>query len=256
MHGPEAMTMLEIIGHESIRELRLARPPVNALDPGLLELLGVELDRGASERLAALVLSGQPGIFTGGLDIRALLALERGELERFWRLFFGVQAKIAASPVPVIAAITGHCPAGGTVLALYCDRRIMARGEFRIGLNEVQVGIFAGPVIYRAYERLLGTRVAAELLTRGALVMPDEALKLGLVDELAEPDEVVPRALAFARELAALPGTAFARTRALVRADLVALFGDLDVFLAEASAAWFEPETQQRLRAIFSRPPR
>jgi Delta3-Delta2-enoyl-CoA isomerase len=247
------MKMLEIIDHESIRELRLARPPVNALDPGLLERLGAELDRGASERRAAIVLSGQPGIFTGGLDIRALLALERGALERFWRLFFGVQAKIAASPVPVIAAITGHCPAGGTVLALYCDRRIMARGEFRIGLNEVQVGIFAGPVIYRAYERLIGTRAAGELLMRGALVMPEEALKLGLVDELADPGEVVTRALAFARELTALPAAAFRRSRTLVRADLVALFTDLDSFLAEASDAWFEPETQQRLRAIFSR---
>ncbi|MGH8308782.1 MAG: enoyl-CoA hydratase/isomerase family protein [Steroidobacteraceae bacterium] len=245
--------MLETIEHGAIRELRFARPPVNALDPQLLGVLLRALEKGIDERVAALILSGQPGMFSAGLDIPALLRLDRDQLRQFWPLFFGVQGRIASSPIPVIAAITGHCPAGGTVLALYCDHRVMARGAFRIGLNEVQVGLFAGPIIHRAFERLVGTRHAAELLTRGALVSPEEAHGVGLVDEIVEPAEVVPRAFAYARDVAALPQGAYARTRALVRADLVALFtATAASFVDEANDAWFDPETQRRLRELFS----
>jgi Delta3-Delta2-enoyl-CoA isomerase len=248
--------MLETLEHGPVRELRLARPPVNALDSRLLRALLDALQKAADDGVAALILSGQPGVFSAGLDIPSLLPLGREELRSFWPLFFGVQAKIASSPVPVIAAITGHCPAGGTVLALYCDHRVMARGEFRIGLNEVQVGLYPGPIIHRAFERLVGTRVASELLTRGALISPEEALGVGLVDELAAPADVVPRALDYGRSLAALPAGAFARTRALVRADLASLFARGEDFFDEASVAWFDPETQQRLREVFGRPAR
>lgn len=245
--------MIDTLEHGPIRELRLARPPVNALDPKLLEALVDALGRAARDGASAVVLSGQPGMFSAGLDVPALLALQPAELRALWPLFFDAQAKIAASPVPVVAAITGHCPAGGTVLTLYCDHRVMARGDYRIGLNEVQIGLYAGPIIHRAFERLVGPRQAAQLLMRGALVSPEEAHAIGLVDELAAPEEVIPRALAYAQELVRLPARAFALTRELVRADLKALFGGDRDFYDEANALWFEPETQQRLRAAFAR---
>ena len=82
------------------------------------------------------------------------------------------------------------------VIALLCDHRIMARGEFAIGLNEVQVGLYPGDTIHRAYVRLIGAARAASLLSRGALLDPEAALAAGLVDELAAPRESLDSLLA------------------------------------------------------------
>ncbi len=247
--------MLEILDHDRVRELRLARPPVNALSPALVGALRAAL--GAVERVAAcdaIVLSGQPGLFSAGLDVRELDRLEPAALAAFVDDFFALQRAIAASARPIVAAITGHCPAGGTVLALYCDYRIMARGPYTIGLNEVQVGLYPGELIMRAFERLVGPRRCAELLTRGALLDPAAALEAGLVDELTDGELVRARALEYTRGLLALPPRAYARTRGLVRRDLVRLFEAVEERFAEQFLEiWFSDETRARLQALLVR---
>ena len=127
--------MLEILEHDgNIRELRLARPPVNALNLELLRTLTAAV--GAAQDDAALVISGQPGVFTAGLDVRALLELDRDSVMQVFIELWRVQRAIASSAVPVIFGLTGHSPAGGTVLAIQGDYRVMALGDFRLGLNE------------------------------------------------------------------------------------------------------------------------
>ena len=255
--------MLEVIDHPietpggNIRELRFARPPVNALNTELLRALTAALE-GASQE-AAVVVTGQPGMFSAGLDVRALLALDRdGAITLFIELL-RTQRAVAFAPVPVIFGITGHCPAGGTVLALHGDYRVMASGDFRLGLNEVQVGLFPGPLIFGAFRRLVGGH-AAQLATRGALIDPAAALRIGLVDELCDAPQVAARALEMAREFCALPREMMLKTRADARADLHALFGNPSHallqerdFAAKAADAWFAPVTQDRLRKLFAK---
>jgi enoyl-CoA hydratase/carnithine racemase len=156
----------------------------------------------------------------------------------------------------VIFGLTGHSPAGGTVLAIHGDYRVMAQGDFRLGLNEVQVGLLPGPPIHGAFRRLVGGH-AAQLLTRGTLMDPAMALRVGLVDELCEASRVAARALEVAREICALPREPMMRTRALVRRDLVELFGNPALammkereFAAMGVELWFAPATQERLRKI------
>src|SRR5690606_41165619 len=90
-------------------------------------------------------LSGGPKVFSAGLDVPYLVGPgeDRAALTAAWQAFFAAARAIATCPVPVAAAITGHSPAGGCVLALCCDYRVMAAGDFRIGLNETQVGLVA-----------------------------------------------------------------------------------------------------------------
>ena len=139
--------MLELIDHapDGIREIRLARPPVNALNTELLRRLTAEFTRGAEA--SALVVSGAPGLFSAGLDVRSMLALDRNGVCDVFVEVWRVQRALAVSPVPVVFAIMGHCPAGGTVLAIHADYRVMAQGDFRLGLNETQVGLVPGPPI-------------------------------------------------------------------------------------------------------------
>jgi enoyl-CoA hydratase/carnithine racemase len=261
------MTMLEVIDHPlkagatpeagRIRELRLARPPVNALNAELLRKLADAIAQGANE--SALVVTGQPGIFSAGLDVRGMLELDRDAITALFVDVWRTQRAIAYCPVPVIFGITGHCPAGGTVLAIYGDYRVMALGDFRLGLNEVQVGLLPGPPILGAFRRLVGGH-AAQLLTRGALIDPSTALRVGLVDELCEASQVTARALEMARELCALPRAPMLRTRALARQDLLDLFGNPGhatlkerEFAATGAELWFVPATQERLRAMFTK---
>jgi 3,2-trans-enoyl-CoA isomerase len=252
--------MIDVIDHgdatgrRRIRELRLVRAPANAFNPRLTEELGRYVREAAGTAAEAIVIAGSPGMFTGGLDVPELLALGRDEIREFWRTFYGTLRAVAASELPVAAAITGHSPAAGAVLAVFCDYRVMADGAFKIGMNEVQVGLVPPLPLQYAMKRLTGPRVGDALLIAGALVTPAEALRVGLVDEVVPVDRVVPTAIAWAERTAALPREAMRETRRIARADLVAQFDALDdAALEEATSRWFADETQQALRALVAR---
>lgn len=247
--------MLEISDESGIRVIKLARPPVNALNAELTRKLTSAVE--GSGDAGAVVITGQPGLFSAGLDVPSLLALDRDALAAMFVDLWRAQRAIATSTVPVVFAITGHCPAGGTVLAINGDYRVMAQGDFRLGLNEVQVGLYPGGPIHGAFKRLVGGH-AAQLLTRGALIDPATALRMGLVDELCDAAQVPTRALEVARELCALPREPMLRTRALARRDLTDLYGSADdaanrerEFGAMGAEMWFAPATQDLLKRAF-----
>ena len=103
--------------------------------------------------------------------------LDRDAVSNVFIELWRTQHAIAHSPVPVIIGLTGHSPAGGTVLAIHGDYRVMALGDYRMGLNEVQVGLLPGGPIHGAFKRLVGGH-ASQLLTRGALIDPASALRI------------------------------------------------------------------------------
>jgi 3,2-trans-enoyl-CoA isomerase len=246
--------MIQIIEHGPVRELRLNRPPVNALSPDLIVALKNAVEAAPREGVRALILSGSPGRFSGGLDVPLLLGLDRPAMAALWRDFYGLLGAIAGSPIPIVAAITGHAPAGGTVLALYCDWRVMAEGDYKIGFNEVQVGIPIPPVIWAGAHLLLGPRVAERLAVSGVLLTSQEAFGVGLVDEVAAVETVVDRAAGWCQRLLALPTEAMRSTRRLARTELVAIFeGNLEQELERVIANWWSPETQGTLRALVER---
>ena len=246
--------MIRTIDHGVIRELRLDRPPVNALSPELIAALKKAIQAAPGNGARALILSGAPGRFSAGLDVPLLLGLDRPAMASLWREFYALLGAIAGSPIPIVAAITGHAPAGGTVLALYCDLRIMASGDYKIGLNEVPVGIPIPPVILAGARRLLGPRLAERLAVSGELLSPQDALGFGMIDEVVALEKVVDRAVDRCQRLLALPAEAMAGTRRLARADLVAIFEvDLEPELQRVIASWWSAETQETLRALVKR---
>lgn len=246
--------MLEIINHGSVREIRLARPPANALNPEMVARLRVSLQE-AGDVSEAAVVSGRAGMFSAGLDIPALLELDRGGIGEFWGSFLELMKRIALMPVPIAFALTGHAPAGGIVLALFADHRVMCNGNYKTGLNEVQVGLAVSSIIRNALARLIGSHPAEKILVPGALLSPAEALSLGLVDELEQSTEAtVSRALAWCEGLLKLPRNAMLLTRQIARQDLHNYFkdtgpGDVKVFVD----LWFSDITQTALRNLVAR---
>jgi enoyl-CoA hydratase/carnithine racemase len=246
--------MFDIFPHEhDITEIRLNRPPVNALDTALLVALRQTIEQAPANGQRGLVLSGAQGLFSAGVDIPALLALDREGVRDFWREFFALCSTLARLPIPIVAAITGHSPAGGAVLALFCDYRVMAQGPYRIGLNEVQVGLIVPDSIQHALRRVVGTYRAERLLISGAMIEADAALACGFVDELTVAEQVTTRALHWLGELLALPSQAMLTTRALARADLIAAVDPATLPLDDFVDAYYRPETQATLQQLVAR---
>lgn len=247
--------MIERIEHgDGITELRLDRPPVNALNPALVGELDGAIAAQVDDGARAIVISGREGLFSAGLDVPELLTLDESGMREFWQSLFGLLERIARSPVPIVTALTGHSPAGGTVIALFADYRVQAQGDFRLGLNEVQVGLVVPPVIHRALVRLIGAYPAERHLVAGEMIPAAAAHELGMVDELVAPAEVVERSVAWCRSLLGLPQHAMAATRQLCRAELGALFDDraaldIDAFVA----GWFDEQTQATLEKLVER---
>lgn len=237
--------MLEIHDHGVVREIRLARPPANALNGPLVSALTEALVRAGAEAEAVVVSSGGR-MFSAGLDVPELLRLERSVFLRLWRDFVGLMRIIAEMPVPVAFAMPGHAVAGGILLALFGDYRVMPRGPFKTGLNEVRVGLVAPAPVHRALVRLVGPHRAERLLVGGELVSTEQAFALGMIDELAEtPEGVVPAALAWCERHLALPRRAMSLSREMTRADLRAAFDDHDARDDESWVdLWFADDTQ------------
>lgn len=245
--------MLKKTEHDEVLEIKLDRPPANALNHALVKELCAAIQAAPAAGAKAVVLSGSEGMYSGGLDVPELLGYDRAAMAHFWEDFFALLQSIALSPIPVAAAITGHSPAGGAVLAIFCDTRIAAQGKFKIGLNEVQVGLPVPRIILAALTRLVGPRHAERLAVRGLLVSPEEALAAGLVDQLVPLEQVVPAALAWCREIIKLPPAAMAMTRQALRSDYKLLFDGLAAGTREEmTAAWFSEEPQRVLNALVA----
>jgi len=247
--------LIETTDHGAIREIRLARAPVNALNPELCNGLREAITAAVAGGAHGLILSGGPKVFSAGLDVPYLLTLgeERGALMAAWESFFGAARVLADCPVPVVAAMAGHAPAGGCVLALCCDYRVMASGPYLIGLNETQVGLVAPEGIQHLLRRVVGQHRAERLLVAGELVVGERALALGLVDELVDIDSVATRARVWLEELLTLPRKPMLATRALARIDLVAALHPERIQLDGFIDAWSDPDTQAGLRALVAK---
>jgi len=121
--------------------LRMRAGKANATGPAFLDALGTSLDGLLAAPPGALVLTGEGRVFSAGLDLPALVDLPTAALVDFIGRFTDTMLRLFTLPFPVVAAVNGHAVAGGCVLALQADQRLMAEGEGRIGLNEVRLGI-------------------------------------------------------------------------------------------------------------------
>lgn len=204
--------------HDDVALVRVDRPPANAMDLELLERLLETLDQLRDADPGSVVVVGSGSFFSAGLDVKVLPILDdddkRAMVDGINRMFLGWYEL----PRPLVCAVNGHAVAGGMILVLCGDRRIGST-EASYGLTEVRVGVPYPACALELVRAELTPAAARRLALTAGQVDAETALALDVVDELAAPEEVEPRALELAAELAHLPRGAFAITKSEMRAE-------------------------------------
>ena len=201
---------------------------------------------------AVVVTGAGDRAFSAGADVREfvepLVPVRFREQRR--RLEF--RQVMDRCPQPLIAAINGWALGGGLELALACDIRIAA-DDAQLGLTEINLAIIPGGGGTQRLPRLIGRGKALEMILTGMRVSADEALRIGLVDELTGIDDVATRARVWLEELLQLPHKPMLETRRIARADAIDCLREERIDLARFVASWTEPDTQAGLSAMLAR---
>ncbi|KAH8393166.1 hypothetical protein KR200_004599 [Drosophila serrata] len=241
------LTSVEVNDKTGIATLTLNRPPVNSQNVQLLEDLQTSIAEIESNKSRGLILtSASSNVFSAGLDITELYNTDEDRLRTIWRALQNAWIALYGSSLPTAAAINGHAPAGGCLLATACEYRVMLPNRL-IGLNETQLGIIAPKWLMSGFLNVLPKRVAERALTQGRLFTTEEALAEGLVDEITNTkEEVLEKCSAFIGSFAKVNSLARSLTKLQFRSENIKEFEkirnkDLEDFVALASS----PETQK-----------
>ena len=212
---------IRIDQHGDVALVRVDRPPANAMDLELLAAGHAVREELEAARPGAVVLTGRPGFFSAGVDLKVAPTLgpeQQSEMVAgINRLFAGWYS----FPRPLVCAVNGHAIAGGLILALCGDHRVCATGA-KLGVTELRAGIPYPAAAIAVVRRELGAQAARLLVLGAGLIGPERALELGVVDEIAAPEEVEARALEIAGGLAALPRQAYERVKRQLRGPAIA----------------------------------
>ncbi len=247
------MNTLQITLKDKLAIIRLNRPKSNAINLEMIQDLKQCFENlEADPQVGAVILTGQGHFFSAGLDLIALYQLNKVETEQFWHHFLSLSAQLTAFKKPMIAAINGYSPAGGCVLALACDARIMAEGNYVIGLNEVPVGIIVPNSIFQVYAYWIGKAQASRALLEGKLFNPSEALAAGLIDEIVDQDRILTQAEKLARKYMAFEPNTWQQSKLNVRRELIEITrADHREDLQKMLEQWWSDSTQAIVKNII-----
>ncbi len=246
---------MEFISVNRDRELliiTLNRGKANPLNAAMVEELIAAMNAAADDDVRGVGLaSDRPKFFSSGFDVGEVFQYDRERMTTFFGRFIDLYEGILRLPKPVVAVVSGHAFAGGAVLALACDARVMAEGEFGFALNEVNLGVVVPPGFVRMAIAAVGAKNAREVILEGKTLTPSRALEMGLADAVVKPEAVLERALARARELAARPPLAFGAVKQL----FAEATGNTEAFsdhltLSQFIEHWFSAEATERKQAL------
>lgn len=234
--------------------IRLNRGKANTLNHQMINELSAALKEAENDdTIKAVILTGHGEFFTAGLDVLELYDYNEAQIYQFWKDFSGVIEQIARFHKLIICAITGHSPAGGCVLAIGADYRVMASGKYRIGLNEIPVGIVIPPAIFSLYKFWLGERRAYQYLLEGKLYTAEEGAQVGLIDEVCELAEVETKANELADKLLKFDTNVWQMSKANLRADLLKVFNlDFDQTYGPIIQQWWSPGARAAMGALVA----
>ena len=235
---------MEVAHADGVTTVRIDNPPVNAFDLGFVED-AVATIRGIH---GPIVLTGTGTCFSAGVDLRAILDGGPDYVEAFFAAASAAFLAVFDHPAPVVAAINGHAIAGGCVLAMAADMRLMSAG--RLGLSEVAVGVPFPVAALEICRYAMGPTVTRAVL-QADNIDAQSALECGWIDEVVAPDDLLTHAVATARALGRHPAIAYAAMKDQLHRHVRAAIDAGAELDADVRAIWKSEETRARLCAFL-----
>jgi enoyl-CoA hydratase len=203
--------------NENIVTLTMDDGKVNAVGHQFLDDINSGLDRAEAEKAAAVIIRGREGMFSAGFDLGEF---KKGPEAGFAMVNRGFELliRLYSFPLPIVAACTGHGIAMGAFIIMACDSRVGANGNFKMSLPETAIGMELPAILLE----LTASRISKRHMTRVALQSevynPEQAIDAGFTDEVVDPDQLDPRTMEVAQQLAKLPQAQYAANKLSVRA--------------------------------------
>ncbi len=246
--------MIRVEQQDSIALVTLEHGKANAVDLDLCRETQKQFASLRSGAARAVVLTGTGNIFSAGVDLLKVVDGGVAYVRPFLAALDDLLETLFLFPKPMVAAINGHAIAGGCIIACAADRRIMARGNGRIGVPEMHVGVAFPVVPLEVVRYAVPSQHFVEMLYSGATYLPDEALEHGIVHEVTGPADLLPRARAEAERMAAFPARAFELTKQQMREPTMETIrrrrAQMDKIISDY---WAEPSTLEAVRFYVDR---
>ena len=209
---------------DPVAVIKLDNPPVNALTLPLLTQLSEKLkELNESSAVAGIVLaSSLNGVFSAGIELNEIYNADTERLKLLSIALQNTWLGLYGSPHPIIAAINGHCLAGGTLLAAASDYRVGSGGKYKLGVTAARIGVVAPVWFQKTLVQIVGHRNAELMLTQAKLYTPSEALDIGLLDEVYNGnDDFIYRCIECLRPFIATSPASRRLMKQQLRAELV-----------------------------------
>jgi len=238
---------------ESIAILRMEHGKVNAIDIELFEALQSELLTIKNSSVKSVVLTGSGKAFSAGVDLFRLLNSGEEYIRSFVKVLCDGLEALFFFPKPVIAAVNGHAVAGGCILTCACDYRIGVQEGLTIGVTELLVGVPFPAIALEIMRFAVAPQYLQQIVYSGKSYPPDEAVRVGLLDEITTQEKLIEQAMAAASRFAELPQEAFAITKRRLREPLRNKLRILPEEAQQVMEQWRSPQTHQTIRAYLDR---
>ena len=248
------MRFIQSIKRDHYEILQLNRGKANPINHDVVSQIREEVARiEADDNCRGIIWTGStPGFFSVGLDLKEIYYYDEPTFLAFKRNWDAMVMDLTKCSKPMIAAINGYSPAGGCVLAITCDYRMMAEGEkFLIGLNEVAVGITVPETIYELFAFWVGSRLAYQYLMRGKLLRVDQAKAANLIDEVHPMEALLPAAEKEMQRLLRAPDQILRKSKMAMRSELIRRMENApEIDDQTVLDAWFHPEARALTKAV------
>lgn len=246
----------EPLGPYTIAHLSINRPPVNSFDVTLVSDFTATFKELANSRevQAVVVKSSLPTVFSAGIDFKELCGASQDDLRQLWAVIRDMWFQLYSSRVTTLAAISGHCLAGGTLIAAACDHRIAAQGDFKIGVSAAKLGLVPPHWFLKNLAHLMGQRATEHHLQQGRVFPPDQALEVGLVDEVCEPGDMEERCREALQSYLDVCHDSRAEIKLSLRRDVIESFHQLEEEDVENFVRFtLRESTQKRLASMLAK---
>ena len=233
----------------------LRRGRVNAINGSVVKELRETLQAIEEDpNVEALVLTGDGNFFSFGFDVPELYPLSPDEFTAFLEGFAELYTELFVYPKAVVAALNGHAIAGGCMLALACDRRVMVNEGAKIALNEVTFGSSLPAGSVEMLVACVGQANAERIALEGTMLLPDQAEALGLIDRIVPPEDLISVAIGEARRLGSNDARAFASIKGLLRQRTVEKMRAAEgQSILDFVDVWYSDSTRRKLEEIVIR---